>query len=173
LWGKVGHFAAFWGARPRVASNPYMATDGKVIFTGLFRHTLDDKGRLTIPSAWRHAQAGEERFLATPHPDGYVAVLPPREVEVLHAKFSAMKLSDAKAQAFAARFFSQTQDFSFDKAGRVGLSAELLKHAGIERDAVLVGTLTKFNIYNPVRWQQEEARSAGEHFGDLMRQLDI
>ena len=39
--------------------------------------------------------------------------------------------------------------------------------------AVLVGTLTKFNIYNPVRWQQEEARSAGEHFGDLMRQLDI
>ena len=150
-----------------------MANDGTVFFTGLFRHTLDDKGRLTIPSAWRHAQPGEERFLATPHPDGYVAVLPPKEVAVLHAKISAMKLSDAKAQAFAARFFSQTQDFTFDKSGRVGLSTELLKHAGIERDAVLVGSLTKFNIYNPARWQQEEARSAGEHFGDLMRQLDI
>ena len=49
----------------------------------------------------------------------------------------------------------------------------MLKHAGIERDAVLVGSLTKFNLYNPARWQQEEARSAGEHFGDLMRQLDI
>jgi MraZ protein len=161
-----------FGATFQIAST-HMATDGKVIYTGLFRHTLDDKGRLTIPSAWRHAHGEEERFLATPHPDGYIAVLPPKQVEVLHAKISAAKMSDAKAQAFAARFFSQTQDFSFDKAGRVGLSAELLRHAGIDRDAVLVGTMTKFHIYNPARWQQEEARSAGENFGDLMRQLDI
>ena len=150
-----------------------MAQSGKAFYTGLFRHTLDDKGRLTIPSAWRSAHAEADAFLATPHPDGYVAVLPPAEVEKLHAKISELKLSDAAAQAFAARFFSQTQSFSFDKAGRIGLSADLLKHAGIERDAVLVGSLTKFNLYSPARWQQEEARTAGENFGDLMRRLDI
>ena len=150
-----------------------MAQAGKPVFTGLFRHTLDDKGRLTIPSGWRHAHAPEDTFLATPHPDGYIAVLPPSEVDKLHDKISAMKLSDAQAQAFNARFFSQTQSFSFDKAGRAGFTAELLKHAGIEKDAVLVGSLTKFNIYNPARWQQEEARTAGANFGDLMRQLDI
>lgn len=150
-----------------------MAHSGKAFYTGLFRHTLDDKGRLTIPSAWRTAHVDAEAFLATPHPDGYVAVLPPAEVETLHAKISALKLSDAAAQAFAARFFSQTQSFSFDKAGRIGLSGELLKHAGIDKDAVLVGSLTKFNIYSPTRWQQEEARTAGENFGDLMRRLDI
>lgn len=150
-----------------------MAQPGKAVFTGLFRHTLDDKGRLTIPSEWRHAHAQEDTFLATPHPDGYIAVLPPGEVDKLHEKISAMKLSDAAAQAFSARFFSQTQGFSFDKAGRVGLTEALLKHAGLEKDAVLVGSLTKFNIYNPVRWQQEESRTAGENFGDLMRRLDI
>jgi MraZ protein len=150
-----------------------MAPAGKAVFTGLFRHTLDDKGRLTIPSAWRHAHAENDVFLATPHPDGYVAVLPPAEVEKLHEKISALKLSDAAAQAFAARFFAQTQSFSFDKSGRVGLGEELLRHAGIEKDAVLVGSLTKFNIYNPARWQQEEQRTAGENFGDLMRRLDI
>lgn len=151
----------------------HMATDGTVYYAGLFRHSLDDKGRLTIPSAWRHANPGEETFLATPHPDGYIAVLPPKQIDALHAKIAAMKLSDAKAQAFAARFFSQTQVFTFDKAGRVGLSAELLRHAGIEKEAVLTGALTKFNIYNPARWQQEEAKSAGDSFGDAMRQLDI
>jgi MraZ protein len=150
-----------------------MAQSGKSVFTGLFRHTLDDKGRLTIPSEWRYAHAQEDTFLATPHPDGYIAVLPPAEVDKLHDKISGMKLSDAAAQAFNARFFSQTQSFSFDKAGRVGFSADLLKHAGVEKDAVLVGSLTKFNIYNPNRWQQEEARTAGENFGDLMRRLDI
>jgi MraZ protein len=150
-----------------------MAQAGKPVYTGLFRHTLDDKGRLTIPSDWRTAHALEDTFLATPHPDGYIAVLPPEEVEKLREKISAMKLSDAGAQAFAARFFSQTQSFSFDKSGRAGLTAELLKHAGISKDAVLVGSFTKFNIYNPDRWQQEEARTAGENFGDMMRRLDI
>jgi MraZ protein len=150
-----------------------MAQAGKPVYTGLFRHTLDDKGRLTIPSAWRHAHAEADVFLVTPNPEGYLAVLPPLEVEKLHEKISAMKLSDAGAQAWAAKFFSQTQSFSFDKAGRIGLAAELLKHAGIEKDAVLVGSMNKFNIYNPARWQQEEARTAGENFGDLMRRLDI
>ncbi len=145
----------------------------KPVYTGLFRHTLDDKGRLTIPSDWRTAHVPEDTFLATPHPDGYIAVLPPGEIDKLHEKVSAMKLSDAAAQAFTARFFSATQSFSYDKAGRAGLTAELLKHAGIEKDAVLVGSLTKFNIYSPARWQQEEARTAGEHFGDLMRRLDL
>ncbi len=150
-----------------------MAPSGKAFYTGLFRHTLDDKARLTIPSAWRYTHAEDDTFLASPHPDGYIAVLPPAEVEKLHEKISAMKLSDAAAQAFAARFFSQTQTIYFDKAGRVGLNADLLRHAGIEKDAVLVGSLTKFNIYNPARWQQEETRTAGENFGDLMRRLDI
>jgi MraZ protein len=150
-----------------------MAQGGKAFYTGLFRHTLDDKGRLTIPSAWRYAHEEADAFLATPHPDGYIAVLPPAEVDKLHAKISELKLSDAAAQAFAARFFSQTQSFSFDKAGRIGLTADLLKHAGITKDAVLVGTLTKFNIYNPTRWQHEETRTAGDNFGDLMRRLDI
>jgi MraZ protein len=145
----------------------------KPVYTGLFRHTLDDKGRLTIPSGWRTAHAPDDTFLATPHPDGYVAVLPPSEVEGLREKITAMKMNDAAAQAFTARFFSQTQSFSFDKSGRVGLSAELLKHAGVEKDAVLVGSLTKFNIYNPARWQKEEERTAGEAFGDLMRRLDL
>ena len=150
-----------------------MAQASKAIYTGLFRHTLDDKGRLTVPSTWRYAHEEADTFIATPHPDGYISVLPPIEVAKLHEKISGMKLSDAAAQAFTARFFSQTQSFSFDKSGRIGLVAELLKHAGVDKDAVLVGSLTKFNIYSPARWQQEEARTAGENFGDLMRRLDI
>src|SRR5580693_9135559 len=130
-----------------------MAQSGKAFYTGLFRHTLDEKGRLTIPSAWRGAHAESDAFLATPHPDGYVAVLPPAEVEKLHAKIAQMALSDGAAQDFAARFFAQTQSFSFDKQGRVGLNADLLSQAGITKDAVLVGSLTKFNLYAPSRWE--------------------
>ena len=151
----------------------FMAHPGKASFTGLFRHSLDDKGRVTIPSAWRAAHPDGDVFLATPHPDGYVAVLPPAEVEKLQAKIAAMPLSDGSGQDFASRFFAQTQSFSFDKQGRVGLSADLLEHAGIAKEAVLVGSLTKFNLYSPSRWQKVEARTSGENFGDIMRRLGI
>ena len=150
-----------------------MAQPGKAFYTGLFRHNLDDKGRLTIPSAWRYAHEESDTFLATPHPDGYIAVLPPAEIAKLEAKIAAMKLSDAAAQKFAAKFFAKTQSFSFDKSGRVGLSEELLKHAKIAKDAVLVGSLTKFNIYSPARWEKEDAETEGESYGDLMRKFDI
>jgi len=150
-----------------------MAQPGKAFYTGLFRHSLDDKFRLTIPSAWRLAHAEGESFLATPHPDGYIAVLPPAEVEKLHAKIAQVALSDGAGQDFAARFFAQTQSFSFDKAGRVGLEDALITHAGIEKEAVLVGSLTKFNIYAPSRWAKVEARTSGENFGDLMRRMGI
>jgi MraZ protein len=150
-----------------------MAQPGKAFYTGLFRHSLDDKARLTIPSAWRGAHAPEDTFLATPHPDGYVAVLPPAEVEKLHAKIAQIALSDGAGQDFTARFFAQTQSFSFDKQGRVGFSPDLLKHAGIEGEAVLVGALTKFNLYAPARWSKVETRTSGENFGDLMRRLGL
>jgi len=150
-----------------------MTLPGKAFYTGLFRHSLDDKGRITIPSAWRSAHGEADTFLATPHPEGYIAVLPPAEVDKLQAKIAEIALSDSAGQDFAARFFAQTQSFSFDKQGRVGLDAGLLKHAGIAKDALLVGSLTKFNLYAPARWEKVEHRTAGENFGDLMRRLGI
>jgi len=150
-----------------------MAQTGKAFYTGLFRHTLDEKGRLTIPSAWRYAHEESDTFLATPHPDGYLAVLPPAEVEKLHAKIAQMALSDGAGQDFVARFFSQTQSCSFDKQGRIVVSGDLLKHAGIDKDTVLVGSLTKFNLYAPSRWEKVEARTSGENYGDIMRRLGI
>lgn len=150
-----------------------MAQPGKAFYTGLFRHTLDDKSRLTIPSAWRAAHNEADTFLATPHPDGYIAILPPAEVDKLYAKIAQAALSDGAAQDFAARFFAETLSFSFDKSGRIGLGERLLKHAEIEKDTVLVGSLTKFNIYSPARWDKVEARTSGENFGDLMRRMGI
>jgi len=150
-----------------------MAHPGKAFYTGLFRHAFDEKGRITIPSAWRATHAEADAFLATPHPDGYIAVLPPAEVEKLHAKIAQIALSDGAGQDFAAHFFAQTQSFSFDKQGRVGLNAELLAHAGIAKDGVLVGAMSKFNLYAPARWAKVETRTSGENFGDLMRRLGI
>src|SRR5476649_1445226 len=146
-----------------------MAQLGKTFYTGLFRHSLDDKNRLTIPSAWRYAHEESDTFLATPHPDGYIAVLPPGEVEKLYEKVAQKALTDRDAQDAFSRFFAQTLSFTFDKQGRFGLSVDLLAHAGIRKDAVLSGSLTKFEIRSPASWEKLDTRTTGEHLGDLMR----
>lgn len=150
-----------------------MSQSGKVYYTGNFRHALDDKFRLTIPAAWRSGHQETDVFLATPQPDGYIAVLPPPEIEKLHEKVSQIPLGDAAGQDFVATYFARTQSVSFDKAGRIGLTDALLKHAGIEKDVILVGSFNKFNIYSPARWEKVEARTAGDNYGDLMRRMGI
>lgn len=150
-----------------------MALAGKRFYSGLFRHSIDDKNRLTIPSAWRAAHTEEEQFLATPHPDGYIAVLPPPEVEKLHEKVAAKAYTDREAQDAFARFFALCLDFTFDKQGRFGLTEELRRHAGIEKEAVLVGVGNKFSLYSPEGWEKVQQRTAGDSPGDLIRRIGI
>ena len=167
----MGRNGAFWGSRG--PGHTQMASQGTTVYSGRFEHTLDDKNRLTIPSAWRWVHSETETFLAMPHPDGYIAVLPPARVQKLLAQISEMKISDRDAQAVKAKIFSEALSFTFDKQGRFGASADLLKHAGIEKDAVLSGMGDTFNILSPARWTEMQRSTAGENFGDMMRRIGL
>jgi MraZ protein len=151
-----------------------MSQAGTTVYSGRFEHSLDDKNRLTIPSLWRWAHTSAETFLAIPHPDGYISVLPPARVAKLLAQVSEMKLSDRDAQAVKARIFSDALSFTLDKQGRFGVTADLLRHAGIsEKDAVLTGMGDTFNILSPARWAEMQRATAGENFGDMMRRIGL
>ena len=98
------------------------------------------------------------RFSRPTHPDSARRRRPAAEQRSkLHAKIAEIPLSDGAGQDFAARFFAQTQSFSFDKQGRVGLNAELLSHAGIAEQAVLVGAMNKFSLPAPRAWITQNA----------------
>ncbi len=150
-----------------------MPSTTKSRYTGHFRHSLDDKNRLTIPSGWRVGHTEEDDFVALPHPDGYVAVLPPAEVDRLYEKTAAKNLSDSEAQDVLTQLFAHAQTLRFDKQGRIGLTQELLTHAGIAKDAVLAGSLSKFAIWSPDRWDAKGQRMDPQTYRDLMRRAGI
>jgi MraZ protein len=150
-----------------------MISSSRAIYVGSFRHNLDAKNRLTIPSKWRFAGDEAEVYLAVPHPDGYISVLPPAETDRMQEKVSQMKMGDRAAQDFLHRFFAQAHAMGCDKQGRIHVDAGLVSHAGIEKESVLVGTMTRFAIWSPKRWEIMNSRTTGESFGDLMRQLDF
>ncbi len=145
----------------------------KPLYVGSFRHNLDAKNRLTIPSKWRFAGDEQEAYLALPHPTGYVVVLPPPEIERLRQKVMEIKLSDRGGQDFINRFFAASHSLDCDRQGRIGLAEDLVRHAGIEKECLLVGTMTKFGIWSPEKWEELNARTSGEAFEDLMQRIDL
>ena len=157
-----------------------MSQANQPTYTSHFRHSLDDKNRITIPSAWRFVHDADDMLLAVPQ-DGkngsYIAVLPPAEAAKLRAKIEQVALSDDDGQDFIASYFSQTQQLWFDKSGRISLNDELLAHAGIKKgteggEAMLVGGYSKFNIYSPEHWHEVQAR-AQKSKAETMRRLGI
>jgi MraZ protein len=150
-----------------------MSSTTRPRYTGCFRHSLDDKSRLTIPSGWRVAHTEEDEFVALPHPDGYIAVLPPAEVDRLYEKAAGKELSDSEAQDVLTQLFAHAQTLRFDKQGRIGVTAELLQHAGVVKDAVLAGSLSKFAIWSPERWAAKGQRMDAQTYRDLMRRAGI
>ncbi|HUJ42727.1 MAG TPA: division/cell wall cluster transcriptional repressor MraZ [Opitutaceae bacterium] len=142
-------------------------------YTGHFRHSLDDKNRLTIPSGWRVAHTEDDEFVALPHPDGYIAVLPPPEVDRLYEKAATKNLSDSEAQDVLTQLFAHAQTLRFDKQGRIGIAPELLRHAGISKEAVLAGSLSKFAIWSPEQWDVKGQRMDSQTYRDLMRRAGI
>jgi MraZ protein len=133
-------------------------------FVGEFRHNLDDKGRLTIPSAWRPKVDGEENyFLALPSvEDGasaYVAVYPPKMIAQLEERISQISMGDIEGQRMVAELMSMAHSFSCDKQGRINLNSKLIKHAQISKEAVLLGKMATFSIHSEALY--DACRSEG------------
>ena len=79
------------------------------MFLGEFQHTLDDKGRLTIPARFREGLG--ERFIVTRGLDNCLFAYPMSEWQVLESRLKTLPLTKADARAFV-RFFACEEDLS-------------------------------------------------------------
>ncbi|MGK0310129.1 MAG: MraZ protein [Lentimonas sp.] len=140
----------------------YMGVFNTGGFIGEFRHNLDDKGRLTIPSAWRPGSDGEGNyFLALPSVEegasAYVTVYPPKMIQRLEERISQISMGDVEGQRMVAELMSMAHSFSCDKQGRMSLSEKLARHAQIKKSAVLLGKMSTFSIYSEELYNASQA----------------
>lgn len=148
-----------------------MGTSGKSVFVGEYRHSLDGKNRLTVPSKWRFEGDQDDVFVAMPDSvAGCIMVYPPAMVERLQELTSQVGISDPVRRKVLTRLFSQAEQFGCDKNGRITLPERLCRHAGIEREVVLVGNFNAFQIWNPDRYEKylgEEDEAEASVFREL------
>jgi len=132
------------------------------MFRGCFEHTIDDKGRLSIPAKFRDAL--ETTFapplIVTRYQDCLQAY-PYDEWRELEARMSRLPSFDAKLQAFRRYFYAPAQECPLDKAGRVLVPPTLRTHAELTRQVVLAGMGRYFEIWAKERYDPAMDEIAG------------
>jgi len=126
----------------------------KEAYTDRFEFSLDDKGRVSVPVEWR-GEAFEKRFLLLPSEEGCLRVYPAsflgRQLEKLSAE--GVTSADARRKSLE-KLASVMQAAEPDQQGRIMIREKFRQHAGLNRQAVLVGRLDHFEIWEPRRWQK-------------------
>ena len=122
---------------------------GSARFVGNLEHTLDDKGRLILPSSFR-AKLAEGAFV-TPL-DHCLAILPAAEfdrmADALEEQVATGEVDVNAVRAFA----SQADEVVPDAQGRVRLLPHLREIAGLDRAVIVTGALRRIEVWAPERW---------------------
>jgi MraZ protein len=115
-------------------------------FTGSVEHALDDKGRLVVPARFRE-RLGAGFFLTIAEPEPCLAMYPAVSWAEFCARLEAAPIKDGRYRRLVRHIFANTEEASCDPQGRVAVPAHLRAYAGISRDVVTVGSLTRVEIW--------------------------
>jgi len=122
------------------------------VYNSTFRFGVDPKRRVQVPAMWRPAEEGTEfTVIVWPkYSEGIcLRVMPPKKLEELFATLAAMPNDGGYKTRLKRKIGSQSAQVALDKAGRLCIPDEMAKAAGISDEAVLVGMLDQFEIWNP------------------------
>lgn len=122
-----------------------------VVFKGTYRHRIDTKGRLPVPAAFRRALGGGQLVLT--RLDLCLAAYPPAEWQRLEEQLSALPALGRQVKAVTRLLTSRACDCELDVQGRILLPGPLRAEAGLDREAVVVGVLNRFEVWSPESWE--------------------
>ncbi len=134
------------------------------MFRGRYEHTIDPKGRISIPSKFRDVlrEKYDDRLVITNF-DHCLIAFPYEEWSLLEQKAGSFSLLRKETSAFFRFFYSSAIDCVIDKQGRLLIPQTLREYANFRKDVVLVGEGKWIEIFAKERWE-EEARRAEESF---------
>ncbi|MFQ5666469.1 MAG: division/cell wall cluster transcriptional repressor MraZ [Candidatus Binatia bacterium] len=129
------------------------------MFRGTFEHTIDDKGRVSVPARFREfLQATEDdRVVITNFIFSGMRCLdvyPSTAWRRLEERVLAKPQFDQRVMHFENYYFAEARDCVLDKQGRVLLPPTLREYAGLKKVVVFVSAIDKFRIWDPERWSQ-------------------
>ena len=138
-------------------------------FRGHYEHSLDAKNRLSIPAKFR-ASFSSGVVLAKDADPCIAAWTPEAHEETVSSALGGLNPLGSRRKQLQRFYQSNAFDLELDSAGRVTLPGQLIGHAGIEKDVMVVGVGDHLEIWDQGRWQEEQGALAST-IGEVTEEL--
>jgi MraZ protein len=126
------------------------------MFRGATKVTLDDKGRMVLPTRYREsiAERAQGRLVVTVDRDQCLLIYPLPDWEQTERKLMSLPSLHAQARRLQRLMVGHATDLELDGHGRVLLTPELREFAGLQRHAMLIGQGNRFELWDETRWSE-------------------
>ncbi|MCL6519228.1 MAG: division/cell wall cluster transcriptional repressor MraZ [Armatimonadota bacterium] len=141
------------------------------MFRGGYAHNLDEKGRIIIPQKFRLLLG--EKFVITKGLNGCLWIFTDEVFRQLDERLKAQPLLDPNAVTLQRFFSGEAVDCSTDAQGRVAIPANLREHAGIEKEAMIIGAGNKIEIWSKQRWDEFNSTLTDEQLSASAREIGL
>ena len=130
------------------------------MLVGEYRHNVDTKGRISVPSKFRDDLG--QSFVVTKGLDNCLFAYSKEEWKNLESKLNTLPLTNQEARAFKRFFFSGAAECEVDKQGRVNIPQSLRDYDKIQKDVVIVGLSNRAEIWNNNQWDKYNGQSSDD-----------
>lgn len=138
-------------------------------FVGSYKHSLDAKKRVFIPSKFRE-ELGDE-FYITRKFDTYLSIYTAEDWQIYVEKIE--KLPESEAVEIQDFLLGAAQKCVPDASGRIILNEELANHAGISKNVVFVGAGKQIRLWAEETWSEREKTRDLAKMREIMRQYGL
>ena len=121
------------------------------MFMGEYHYSIDDKGRLTIPSKLRYDLG--EKFIVTRGLDNCLFIYPMDEWNNVISKYKELP-NTKDARNFMRFFLSGATVCEFDKQGRINIQTPLLNYAKLDKECVIIGVNDHLEVWSKELWEE-------------------
>ena len=127
------------------------------MFRGASNLSMDATGRLAVPAKHRDALLAQSagNVVLTAHPHGCLLLYPQPAWEPIQAKMMALSSFDKQSSSLQRLLVGYAEDITIDAAGRMLVSPSLREFANLDKNVMLVGQGSHFEMWNLDAWHKQ------------------
>lgn len=141
------------------------------MFIGEFKHSIDEKGRVSLPSKFRAELASG--CVITRGLDKCLWVYPMAEWEKLAGKLAELPITQKNARSFSRLMLAGATDTELDRVGRVNVPGYLRDYANIKKDVVIIGIYSRIEIWPADVWAdfKKQMEESGDEIAENLSEI--
>ena len=142
-------------------------------FIGEYESTLDTKGRFLLPAGFKKQlpEGAAEIFVINRGFEKCLSLYPMKSWKPIFSQISGLNDFDPNVRKFRRYFLNGAQQVELDSAGRLLLPKNLVDHASLEKDIVLVSAVNNIEIWDKIKHQQFFESFSPESFSQLANEV--